>query len=301
MKRIVLGAFALLCVAAPAAAAPLQLPNNSPVFIQFNNLEQVDFDNDLTVPGYAPAAGMTQGNWGVFNVSSVQLGAVSVPNTEIVGGGAIFVDDGVTEGLFNMGQITGIFYGIQVNTADPTEANGGFIDLFWEDPADDDITAACLAGGATCPANAATVGLFTDGTFLARIAFDSGIDPGDPTVNIKSTVVPTVGATGFADSFGSVVVGATVGGSTGVWEDVLNGDWFITAFGTRDIRFSNLFTTNASWNAPAGSNPANPTVGFDSNDPARVFTAPEPASLALLGLGFAGMAVYQRRRSARRS
>jgi len=283
MKRMALGAIALLCAAGSASAAPLVLPENQPVYFQFNNIEQVNFANNLVVPGYAPAAAMTQGNWGVFNVSSVQLGAVAVPNTEISGGPAFFVDDGPAD-LFGMGQITGIFYGIQISAADPTEATGGYIDLYWEDPAADDITASCL-NGVGCPPNAATVGLFTDGTFLARLQFASGIDPGDPTVFIKSTVVPTVGASGFADSFANVDTSVV-----GAWTDVLDGNWFDTAFGDRDIRFSNFFTSLPQWDGPGG------TVGFRSNDPARVFTAPEPAMLTLFGVALAGIAARQRRK-----
>lgn len=295
LKRIAISAFAILCVAAQVAAAPLELPEDEPIFIQFNNLEQVDLDNDIDISAaYADATG-TQGNWGVFNVSSVQFGTAILvpPNTEIVGGAGFFLDDGVggTEG-----QITGIFYGIQIDPLDPTAASGGYIDLYWEDAASDDIDGLCLAA-ITCAADAGTIAMFTDGVFLARIAFDSGIDPLDPTVFIRSTTIPTVGATGLADSFGSVDTSVV-----GAWTDILNGDWFVTAFGTRDIRFSNLFTTNPAWDGSVlgnfnGSSATNPTIGFDSNDPARVFTAaPEPATLALFGLGLAGLAVQQRRR-----
>src|ERR1700736_3857098 len=111
IKTIASSAFALLCVTGSAAASPLVLPGNTPVYFQFNNLEQVNGANNLVVPGYAPAVGTTQGNWGVFNVSSVQHGGVVSPHTDIGGGTPFFSDPGV-----GGGQLTGIFYGINLTS-----------------------------------------------------------------------------------------------------------------------------------------------------------------------------------------
>lgn len=292
MKRIAFSALALLGCAGTVAAAPLVLPLESPVYFQFNNLEQVNLANTIVVPGtYAPAAG-TQGNWGVINISSIQLGAVATPHVDISGGPAFFSDDG--PGGTN-GMITGIFYGVQNTSA--TTANGGFIDLFWHDAGADTTLGATLGAeatclsGTTCGPDAATVAAFTSGTFLARLAFASGIDPLAPATFIKGSTDPTtINVSGQADSFANVVLSAG-----GAWASALNGDWFNTAFGTRDLRFSTFFNGLASWSGPAGSN----TFGLRSNDPARVFTSavPEPATLSLLGLGLAGLA-YRRRKKA---
>jgi hypothetical protein len=300
-KRIAITTFALLCVAATASAAPLVPPGNSPVYFQFNNIEQVNPLNSLVVPGYVGDGSCTAaspcGNWGLFNISSVQNGfALPVPpHNDIAGGPTFFSDDGPGG---TAGQITGIFYGIDFTS--PTTATGGTIDLYWQDAGADTIDASCLAGVGCLP-DAAAVARFTAGTFLGRLFLAPGVIPGDAATTLTSTINPaTQGGSGHADAFADA---DTSPAGTGFWTDFLDGDWFWVdvdgdtirgeAGEIRDVRFSTFFNVDLdSWDAgPAG------TEGLRSNDPARVFTAPEPMTLGLLGLGLAAFAYRQRRRT----
>ena len=319
-KRLAPMALAVLGVARIASADPVvNIPTFSPVYFQFNNLEQVStIGNVLTVPGYAPAAAYgdgLQGNWGVFNISSIQNGFAlpgpDVGHNDVAGGPGFYLDNGPGGGL---GQVTGIFYGIDLLS--PTTATGGRIDLYWQPAGSDTIDGSCLAGVGCLP-NAATVSRFTTnggaGIFLARLDFASGIVPGNDTVTLLSNTDPGAqGGAGHADSFANVVFGA---GNIGPWSNILNGDWFFidssdagTTRGdgpneTRDIRFSTFFNVDVdTWDAgpavcpavtPGG--PLQPcTQGLRSNDPARVVTVPEPVTLTLLGVGLGAVAFRRR-------
>ncbi|WP_227816460.1 PEP-CTERM sorting domain-containing protein [Nitrogeniibacter aestuarii] len=314
MKKLSAIAAGLL-VSGVVSAAPLTL-QPGPLYFQFNNVEQLNTNNGIVVPGGSidvngdgildtPA---TEGNWGVFNISSIQSGAVATPNQDISGGSTYFADDGLSD-IFGQGQVSGIFYGLTLTSG--TTATGGWIDLYWEDAADDDITNADLSG-ANFPGRTAAnqAGIFTDGTFLARLKFDTGIISGDNTTTLVSDVdLTTLTGSGLADSFGSVVDinnDGVINSLDGEWAGVLNSDWFFVdtngngIFGedgeTRDLRFSTFF--NLLPNTSAWADPANGTVALRSNDPGRAFVVPEPGSLALLGLGVLGLAGARRRKSA---
>jgi hypothetical protein len=294
MKRLLVLILGILSFMGTAMAAPIVLPTG-PIFIQYNNLEQVNAANSILVPGYAPAVG-TQGNWGVLNISSIQFGGIATSHTDISGGTTFFADDGPGG---TQGQVTGIFYGIQIQPGGTT-ATGGTVDLFWHDAGTDTITTACMTGAAPCGPNAATVGAFASGTFLVRINFASGIINGNPTVTLESNTDPTINASGHSDAFGNVNLAAP-----GPWTNAFNGDWFFVdpngngTFGepgeTRDLRFSTFYNGNSNWDGAPGSG----TSGLRSNDPARAFNVPETNTLPLLVLSLGGLGLMTLRKKSR--
>jgi hypothetical protein len=194
----------------------------------------------------------------LLTVSSIERGVVTSPNIDIgLGGGIVYADDGAGG---SAGQITGILYGIQAISA--TTSTAGTIDFFWHPVNATYVVPTCVSG-ATCAPDAAAVALFTSGTLLARVKLASGIDPGNPLTFTIASAAVTPGALGQFSSFAEVDTT-----TAGAWTTALNGDWFTTSFGTRDIRLNTSFVANvAPWSLSSAG-----IVGIRSNDPLRVFT-----------------------------
>ena len=283
-------------------ALPINL-KPGPMYFQFNNLEQVDtsLNNNIQVPGTNPLTGNqdfgTAGNWGLVNLSSIQIGAVATPHEDINGGTVYFYDDGPGG---TMGQITGIFYGINLLTG--TTATGGILDLYWRDPGADPIRSADLSGD--LPPNDSTVDYFlSGGTFLARLRFAPGIIPGNSSVTISSDMdVTNITGSGRADSFADVDTSVV-----GAWTKILDNDWFYVDVDgdgikgesgeRRDVRLSNFFNLLDKWDDP--NNPK--IIGIRSNDPGRTYVVPEPATMFLFGSGLLGLSGLAARRKKKQS
>lgn len=300
-------AAALTLAGAVATASPIQL-QPGPVYVQFNNLEQA---GPINTSGFANVnlgmldgvsktltSGQSEFNWGVFNVSTIQLGGVATPHQDISGGTPYFAD------TLSGGQVHGIFYGFQLGS-DATKLTGGYIDLYWTDNSASNITNADM-NGAYAPTNRTgfntTSSKFTDGVLLARLGYQPGIITGDNGTTVKSTVDPlNLTGSGQADGFASVMDvngDGKIDGADGSWASVLDSNWFFTdptgtgAIQTRDLRFSTFYNGLDTW-----SNPASGIQGLRSNDPARAFVVPEPGSVALVGLSLLGLGIARRRRA----
>lgn len=287
---VMIAAFGMV---ASAAAAPY-MPPLGPLYIKFDNREQLSATNSIVSP-----SGANEGNWGVFIVSTIAAGNITGDPFNFDPISPPLWTDQTTDG----GQITGIFGGLTVtDPGPPFNSSGGELWIYWDEPG--------LVGGGTMvdlatdafPVNRtgdfAFTG-FTDGILLAKIEFVPGAIVADPTVTVTGTVTPTTTSfTGLANSYGNV---ADVNGdgiidsNDGAWATLLNGDYFDTLLGpnTADLKFRNIYEGPlASWNGPAGTD----IIGAGSSDPARAYAVPEPASMMLLGSGLAGLAGLARSR-----
>ncbi|MBQ5950227.1 PEP-CTERM sorting domain-containing protein [Massilia sp. ST3] len=275
--RLVLAATAL--ASANAFAAPATLLPPGPVYLKFSGQEQI------AVNGASTWSDKKEINWGVFIMSTIEEGSVSRPHDQIDPTGDIFFTNGLSGG-----QVTGMFYGIERGAASPTNpfpATKGYMDLYWRDLSSMTKTSLSTgAAGVRCGYSCAKG--YTEGTFLARLFFDTGMDTGNKLNTIVGNTVPSSnGFSGQADSYASVDMS-----TPGLWSYQLNSNYFHSAEGTRDLRFKNSYNYNRRWNG--GTN----ILGARVDDPGQAYALPEPGALSLTGLALLGMGAALRRRRA---
>jgi PEP-CTERM motif len=322
---------ATLAAAAGAFANPIALPSG-PLFGKFTGVEQVAAGNNTMGVGSPypatsgntgadctgcvqepTAANDTEGTFGAFVVSTLQPGAVTIPNQQIAQSGFPFFVDGQNGG----NQITGFFYGTTLKSFSSTGAtgNGGIVDLYWWDKNNQSQAALDASNpaalrtsqtqftGYTCanaPAGSSGCTLLVQLDLVPGAADNSGTAI-DPTLTAAASGNLAGTMTGTSDFYLEVDTSVV-----GAWTNQLSSQFFQKNFDgllMPDIAdfeskydFLHCTTGCAAWNGPAGSN----IFGENLQDP---FTAdvvvPEPGSLALLGTALLGLGVGWRRRRQR--
>jgi hypothetical protein len=281
MKKI-LAFLATALVSFSAVASPATFLPPGPVYLKFSGAEQMGVGASTWTDG-------KEINWGVIVMSTMEIAAVSSPNGSLKSTGEIFFQNKLSGG-----QITGMFYGVEAGTNSATNRYagvGGYMDLYWRDL--NTMTAVSVptsVAGVRCGYDCANG--FTQGEFLARLYFDTGMDATVKTNTLVGSRLPTTGApfSGVTNSYASVDL--TAGG---LWANQLNSNWFSTGEGNRDLRFRNSYDSNSNWNGPKVGG-VTKIFGASLNDPGQAYVLPEPGALSLMGLAMAGMGVALRRR-----